>query len=419
MDVGVAVDLAGRPEPRPVGRHREAVRGRALQAVGVGVLALDRRVLDSAREAVEKPRRWMRWSAPIALAASTVLVVSIVIETGVDKHAVPTSLPAESQSEAAAAKVDEPPAADVPLGGFESETAQKRSYVAPKEVEELSREARQQQARSVSCRYDTDGSLIVNCRLPAEVGELFKKAVEGAVKDLPPEPKRDVPAGTLKEPTPFSARRADGLALVLESFLTHETLAAKGPDRHLIQVNVDLETLRDRSPGCCEYERGPSMAAETARRFACDAAVVHLYEQDGEPMNVGRKTRTISAPLRRLLTARDKGCRFPGCCNKRYIDFHHIKHWANGGETKPSNLVSLCRFHHRAVHEGGMKVQIGTLRRVTLRLEVVGVGFVSHSVEQADGPPGDKWVLPRELTPEQLQPFKAAYERSLGGALRE
>jgi hypothetical protein len=103
---------------------------------------LDRRVLDSAREAVEKPRRWMRWSAPIALAASTVLVVSIVIETGVDKHAVPTSLPAESQSEAAAAKVDEPPAADVPLGGFESETAQKRSYVAPKEVEELSRARR-------------------------------------------------------------------------------------------------------------------------------------------------------------------------------------------------------------------------------------------------------------------------------------
>ena len=82
------------------------------------------------------------------------------------------------------------------------------------------------------------------------------------------------------------------------------------------------------------------MAAETARRLACDASVVALIENDdGEPLNVGRKTRTISAPLRRVLNARDKGCRFPGCANTRYIDVHHVEHWANGGETKPSNLV--------------------------------------------------------------------------------
>ena len=100
------------------------------------------------------------------------------------------------------------------------------------------------------------------------------------------------------------------------------------------------------------------MAAETARRLSCDASVVALIENDdGEPLNVGRKTRTISAPLRRVLNARDKGCRFPGCSNTRYVDAHHIEHWANGGETKPSNLVSLCRFHHRAVHEGGIRIE--------------------------------------------------------------
>lgn len=46
---------------------------------------------------------------------------------------------------------------------------------------------------------------------------------------------------------------------------------------------------------------------------------------------------------------------------------HHIKHWANGGETKPSNLVSLCRFHYRALHEGGFDVRMlddGALRFV-------------------------------------------------------
>ena len=110
------------------------------------------------------------------------------------------------------------------------------------------------------------------------------------------------------------------------------------------------------------------MAAETARRLSCDASVVALIENDdGEPLNVGRKTRTISAPLRRALNARDKGCRFPGCANTRYLDAHHVEHWANGGETKPSNLVSLCRFHHHAVHEGGIRIEIlddGALRFV-------------------------------------------------------
>jgi hypothetical protein len=192
---------------------------------------------------------------------------------------------------------------------------------------------------------------------------------------------------------PFNVRRADALAQVAESFLAHEVLEVPGTDRHQIVVHVAEETLRDRKAGCCEFEHGPSMAAETARRFACDASVVELIEDDdGEPLNVGRKTRTISAPLRRLLNARDKGCRFPGCANARYLDCHHIKHWANGGETKPKNLVSLCRFHHHAVHEGGITIEIlddGALRFVKPNGE--SVDNVAPGCTQ---PPGDWRDLP-------------------------
>jgi hypothetical protein len=229
-----------------------------------------------------------------------------------------------------------------------------RAYRRCQEAEELSREQRQQQNRRVSFRYDDDGSLILDCRLPAEIGARVMKALDVAIEDVP----RDVPAGTSKEPVRFSARRADALALMAESFLAHGAIEAAGAERHQIVVHVAQETLRDRKAGCCEFEDGPSMAAETARRLACDASVVILTEnEDGEPLNVGRKTRTISAPLRRVLNSRDKGCRFPGCANTRYMDAHHIDHWANGGETKPSNLVSLCRFHHRAVHEGGIRIE--------------------------------------------------------------
>jgi hypothetical protein len=92
--------------------------------------------------------------------------------------------------------------------------------------------------------------------------------------------------------------------------------------------------------------------------------VAVIESENGEPLNVGRKTRTISAPLRRFLNARDRGCRFPGCTSKR-CDAHHIEHCANGGETKPSNLVSLCWLHHRMLHEGQVEIQIlndGALR---------------------------------------------------------
>jgi hypothetical protein len=154
-------------------------------------------------------------------------------------------------------------------------------------------------------------------------------------------------------------RRADALGLIAESFIENGPASMSGGDRNVISVHVSAETLRHNEAGCCEIEEGPSIAAETARRLACDASVVAIIEnEDGEPLNVGRKTRTISSPLRRFLNARDRGCRFPGCTNTRWVDAHHIHHWVNGGETKPSNLVSLCRFHHRKVHEGGVLIHV-------------------------------------------------------------
>jgi hypothetical protein len=68
---------------------------------------------------------------------------------------------------------------------------------------------------------------------------------------------------------------------------------------------------------------------------------------------VGRKTRARPPARRRALRARDRGCRFPGCENHRFVDAHHMRHWARGGETTLANLVLLCRRHHRLVHEGG------------------------------------------------------------------
>ncbi len=71
-----------------------------------------------------------------------------------------------------------------------------------------------------------------------------------------------------------------------------------------------------------------------------------MTRRNGQMLSVSRKTRTTPPPIRRAQEFRDQGCRFPGCTSQ-HCDAHHIVHWADGGETKLSNLVLLCRRHNR------------------------------------------------------------------------
>ncbi len=234
-----------------------------------------------------------------------------------------------------------------------------RGYRRALDAAELTREAVQQRDQRLWWHTEPDGSMVIRARLPAEVGALFVRALHAAQDTLPiPE---DVSAETFSDGEDLHRsrkRRVEALATLAESFLATGPKDLSGADRHQIVVHVDAETFRDRSAGRCELEQGPSIAAETARRLACDSTVVRIVDDaKGEPLDVGRKTRTIPPPIRRALRARDHGCRFPGCCFKRYVDGHHVRHWADGGETKLGNLVTLCRFHHRLVHEGQIEIR--------------------------------------------------------------
>jgi hypothetical protein len=191
--------------------------------------------------------------------------------------------------------------------------------------------------------WDDDGSLVVRGRLAPEDGAVLVEALEASHAALRPR-------GSA-EPRPTGA---DALAAVAELALSGREQS--GGDRHQVVVHVDEAALAG-GEGGCELAEGPALAAETARRLACDASVIELKERDGEPLSVGRKTRSIPPALRRALRGRDRGCRFPGCENHRFVDAHHIEHWARGGETSMDNLVLLCRRHHRLVHEGGYLVE--------------------------------------------------------------
>jgi hypothetical protein len=199
----------------------------------------------------------------------------------------------------------------------------------------------------------------LNAQLPPEIGAVVRKALETAVEAVR-EP------GNVSAETPLQvalhAHRADALRRIAETYLEHrgeEAGAGSSADRVQVVVHIDQAILAEASaaandePHRCELDDGPALALDTARRLACDATVVGVVEgDDGEPLDIGRKTRSIPPAIARALRARDGGCRFPGCDRTRFTEGHHVKHWADGGETKLGNLVTLCGFHHRLVHEG-------------------------------------------------------------------
>jgi Domain of unknown function (DUF222)/HNH endonuclease len=172
---------------------------------------------------------------------------------------------------------------------------------------------------------------------------------------------------------------ADALVLMAQTLLAAGP-ADRGPaDGYQVVVHVDAATLADHDHdrvsdrvsdrdrvgdgggggGPCELERGTALHPDAARRLACDASLVRILERDGRPLSVGRKTRSVAPALRRALKSRDRGCRFPGCGQRRFRHAHHIDHWADGGRTDLSNLVQLCSHHHRLVHEGGYRIERG------------------------------------------------------------
>ena len=250
--------------------------------------------------------------------------------------------------------------------------------------------------RYVKVSYDDDGSVLIKGRLPAEEGAVVVKALEAARDKLfaeqhaaarataadgsaEPPPAGGVTAGVRDAWQPDGAgvppaattlaeRNADALVQLADAMLAAPDLPGRSvADRFQVVVHVDADALDEPqaadsngsgAAGRCETEHdGQPVAHETARRLCCDGSLVGLVERDGRTLSVGRKTRKIPPSVRRALRNRDCGCRFPGCTQTRNVDAHHIEHWINGGETKLTNLVELCGYHHRLVHEGGYSVE--------------------------------------------------------------
>ena len=203
------------------------------------------------------------------------------------------------------------------------------------------------EARRFRARAIGEGLVRLEIVLSADEADLVVQSVERA---------RERATNANDRPRPTAA---DGLMNVVSSYLAGGGEEADGALARGGEVVVHLEKDPTAPGFIATLEDGTSVSAEALRRVSCDSGLVAAaLDAEGAVLDVGRRSRAIPTAIRRALWIRDRGCRFPGCSATRFLHGHHVQHWLHGGRTSLDNLLVLCSFHHRLVHEGGFSVAL-------------------------------------------------------------
>ena len=192
-----------------------------------------------------------------------------------------------------------------------------------------------------------DGMHVIDGVLDPVGGAAVKTALEALTRHFTPDDVRS-----------HSQRMADALVELTHHALDEGRLPARGGVKPHVSLTTTVEALKgELGAPAVDVEFSLPVSSRTLERFACDCTMSRVLMADSQVIDVGRATRVVSAPTARALRVRDRGCRWPGCDRPvNWTSPHHIEFWIRGGPTNLPNLVSVCHFHHRQVHEGGWQV---------------------------------------------------------------
>ncbi len=213
------------------------------------------------------------------------------------------------------------------------------------EAQRLADEERRAKAdRFLKLRPDHHGSMTITGRLPITDAALLGAQIDA----LMPPISSYRQTGDLPGP---EARRADALVLLAQLAADAGTVPAHGMDRPTAKITIPLTTLTTGVGPAAVLDNGQPISAGEARRLACDADIIPIIlGTRSEILDVGQPHRLFSRGLRTALMVRDQGCAFPHCeVPPAACEGHHIIPWHQGGETKLSNGVLLCPWHHRLI----------------------------------------------------------------------
>ena len=235
-----------------------------------------------------------------------------------------------------------------------------------------------------------NGRMVLKGDFDAITGEKLLTALSPLTE---PRPAVD---GTQDERSP-ARRRADAFGHILDRYLASSNRPTEGGEKPHVNLHINLRDLQN--PGgqnssditddettraATEPDNDPRsdrgayrdlfgdgssvgwlpwmgpLSRNSSRQLACDCLLTAIVmDENGNPLNLARTVRTVTAKQKRALTARDHGCAFPGCGKPAaWTEGHHIWHWTDGGPTDMNNLVLLCGFHHRLIHHSDWEVFI-------------------------------------------------------------
>jgi hypothetical protein len=225
-------------------------------------------------------------------------------------------------------------AKEEPSGAIKAEADRRRGS----DAEEA---ATAEERRWLAWRYEDEGrSFHIEGGLPPADGAVVAEALDGLVREIPPLPGEGEQL--------IGARRADALVSLCSS-----RLGQADPDHATVVVHAQLETLLDQEAVGTTSD-GAVVPGPAVQRLLCNATVRTLIEDaGGTVVGVTRTSRDPSPWMMRQLRYRDRTCRFPNCHLRRFTQAHHVEWWSRGGRTELDNLVLVCTFHHKLVHECG------------------------------------------------------------------
>ena len=114
---------------------------------------------------------------------------------------------------------------------------------------------------------------------------------------------------------------ASDTGALVDGLMTMAEETARGDKPHRppaeVVVHIDADTLTGQLPD------GSGVPTDVCERLLCDSGIVPVLEDEhGRTLDVGRKSRSVPAAVRRALQMRDGGCRFPGCDHTRWLEFY-------------------------------------------------------------------------------------------------
>jgi hypothetical protein len=308
----------------------------------------------------DDPREWLQ-PVGAALADSQLSVAAAdAISSGLGS---PTSLISASELAAAAVQLCDEAAS------LDADRLLRRARELRDELDDAGvgdREAARREQRSLTFVRRVDGMSRLTWQMDPEtaalVGEIYDRATSPKLGGP-----RFVQADATelfdridKDPRKPDQLASDVFAELLRQGADADSRQLLGTGAPSIRVLVTDTALRVRAGhGFIEGQADP-VSIQTVERLACSGGVmITVFDEDGQPLDVGREQRLFTRRQRVALAARDGGCRWPGCERPpSWTEAHHVKHWArDGGRTDVADGILLCKHHHLLMHNNHWEIE--------------------------------------------------------------